>query len=275
MLGKVLPERRVSLVLRVGLRALGLVLFSLCLSGITVSATQAANMNLVGAWTFDDGGGKVVKDLVGGNNGEIKGSSQWAPGKLGGGLELPGKGDSYVSIPHKDYFDADVYTIAAWVKLEPKSWQYVFWRDGLEWPEKHLKRHTDMWIMDGSNVAVLMWHLEGGGEGRIDGKTAVADGNWHHVAEWHDGKTMRLYVDGKVDGEAPAGKLIVNGEDPMWLGARPGDVAATGVFDEVGFFTQALAEAEFKAVMGQGLSVIAAVEAQNKLSTTWGELKTR
>jgi hypothetical protein len=86
---------------------------------------------------------------------------------------------------------------------------------------------------------------------------------------------MRLYVDGKIDGEAPAGKLIINGEDPMWLGARPGDVAATGVFDEVGFFTKALSEAEFKAVMGQGLSVIASVEAKNKLSTTWGELKTK
>jgi len=80
-------------------------------------------------------------------------------------------------------------------------------------------------------------------------------------------------VDGKADGELAAGKLIVNGEDPMWIGARPGDVAATGIFDEVGFFTKALSEDEFKTVMGQGLSVIASVEAKNKLSTTWGVIK--
>lgn len=240
-----------------------------------VGMAQSAQMNLAGAWTFDDSSGKVVRDLVGGNNGEIKGSSKWVQGKFGGGLELPGKGDSYVSIPNKAYFDADSYTVAAWVKLEPKSYQYIFWRDGLEWPEKHLRRHTDMWIMDGSNIAVLMWHLDGGTEGRVDGKTAVANGEWHHVAEWHDGKTMRLYVDGKVDAEAAAGKLIENGEDPMWVGARPGDVAATGVFDEVGFFTKALSEDEFKTVMGQGLAIIASVEAKNKLSTTWGDLKTK
>jgi len=242
-----------------------------------VGMAQSAQMSLAGAWAFDDSTGKVAKDSVAGNNGELKGSVKWsAQGKYGGAIEFPGKGDSYVSFPNKNYFDADPYTITAWVKLESKSYQYVFWRNGLDWPEKDLKRHTDMWIMDGSNIAVLMWNHDGGDDfGRIDGKTAVANGEWHHVAQWHDGKIMRLYVDGKVDGEGTESKLIVNGEDPMWIGARPGDVSATGIIDEVGFFTKALSEDELRSVMKQSLTILASVDSANKLSTTWGDLKTK
>ena len=85
---------------------------------------------------------------------------------------------------------------------------------------------------------------------------------------------MRLFVDGKLDGEgATGGKLVVNGEDPLWIGARPGDVAATGIIDEVGFFTEALDEDQLKTVMNQGLEVLAPVEALGKITTTWGGLK--
>lgn len=242
----------------------------------SIGIALSAKMNLAGAWSFDEGSGRVVKDSVGGKDGEIKGSLKWVDGKLGRALQFPGKGDSYVSIPHADFMDADPYTIVAWIKLEPLSWQYVFWKDGTEWPEKHLKRHIDMWIHDG-DYPVLMWHVgEGGGDGRLDGKTIVADGKWHHVAQWSDSKNMRLYIDGKMDGEAPInGKLVKNGEDPLWIGARPGDVAATGIIDEVGFFTKALTDQELKTVMEQSLSALAAVEYGLKLATSWGQIKFR
>ena len=61
----------------------------------------------------------------------------------------------------------------------------------------------------------------------------------------------------------------------MWIGARPGDVAATGLFDEVGFFTKALTEAQVNDVMDNGLEGYAAVEASGKATTTWGLLKTK
>lgn len=253
----------------------GLVLISVALlvfCGV-VNVVQAQRMGIAGAWTFDEGSGKTVKDIVGGNHGEIVGSLKWVNGRFGGGLEYAGRGDSYVSIQHDDVLDSDPYTITAWVKLQNASWQYIIWKDGIVWPEVHLKRHIDIWVHEADYV-VLMWHLEGGGEGRADGKTIVADGDWHHVAKWCDGDTVRLYIDGEVDAEKPVGgKLAVNGEDPMWIGARPGDVAATGIIDEVGFFTKALSENELKSVMDGGLTVLASVEPLGKLSAAWGELK--
>jgi len=255
----------------------GLTLISIALltfAGV-VSIVESAELGLVGAWLFNEGSGKTVKDAVGGNDGEIKGSVSWeASGKFEGALKFPGKGDSYVSIPYKDVFDSDPYTFTAWVKLESASWQYIVWQNGLVWPEPDLKRHLDIWIHDGSNIAVLMWHLEGGGQGRVDGKTAVADGKWHHVAKVSDSKSMKLYIDGNLDAEEPmGGKLIVNGEDPLWIGARPGNVAATGLFDEIGFFAKALSGSNLKNVMDEGLESFAPVSMKEKVATVWGKVK--
>ncbi|MDE0681542.1 MAG: hypothetical protein OXI63_01385, partial [Candidatus Poribacteria bacterium] len=63
-------------------------------------------------------------------------------------------------------------------------------------------------------------------------------------------------------------------ESPIWIGARPGNVAATGLFDEVGFFTEALSEDELNDVMDSGLAGYAAVDAAGKATTTWALLKT-
>ena len=87
-------------------------------------------------------------------------------------------------------------------------------------------------------------------------------------------KNVQMYIDGKLDGEAPSGGTLDTSESPIWIGARPGPVAATGLFDEVGFFTEALSEDELNDVMDNGLAGYAAVEATGKATTTWALLKT-
>jgi len=257
----------------------GVVVFCITLLWYTgvVSVAESAEMGLAGAWLFDETSGNTVKDLVGGNDGEIQGSvEREATGKFGRALKFPGKGDSYVSIPHADVFDSDPYTFVAWVKLEAASWQYIAWMDGEVWDQRHNKRRIDIWIHQ-DDYAVIMWNIEGGGvegEGRADGQAIVADGNWHHVAKVSDKTSMKLYIDGKLDVEEPmGGKLVINGVDPLWIGARPGDVAATGLFDEIGFFTEALSEAELTKVKNGGLADVAAVSSSGKLAITWGKVK--
>jgi len=256
----------------------GSILFCIALLLYTgvVFVAESAEMGLAGAWLFDEESGKTVKDIVGGNDGEIKGSvERVANGKIKRALKFPGKGDSYVSIPHKDILDSEPYTITAWTKLENTGgYQYIAWKNGLVWPEPHAKRHIDIWVRIEGPIT-LMWSVVGDGAyGRIDGVMPVADGKWHHVAKSCDGKTVRLYIDATLDGEKDAGgKLAVNGEDPLWIGARPGDVAATGLFDEVGFFTEALSEDELTEVKDGGLANIAAVSPSRKLAITWGKVK--
>ena len=240
-----------------------------------ISIAEAGGAGIAGTWLFEETSGKTVKDLVGGNDGTIKGSvEREANGKFGRALKFPGKGDSYVTIPYNDVFDSDPYTFTAWVQLEAASWQYIAWQNGLTWPEPHTKRHLDIWVHD-ADYPVIMWSVEGGADyGSMDGKTIIADGSWHHIAKSSDGKMIRLFIDGKLDGEKElGGKLVVNGEDALWIGARPGDVAATGLFDEVGFFTEALSEDDLAQVMTEGLASYAAVSPSGKIAATWGQIK--
>ena len=255
-------------------QALTVIVSSLILAmGFGISA-QAAKLGLASAWLFEENGGKVVKDIVSGHDGEIKGTLEWVKkGKFGGALEFPGKGDSYVRVDHNDVFNSDPYTFIAWVKLEAASWQYVVWRNGDVWPEPEDVRHLDIWIHD-ADYPVFMWHVKGK-VGRIEGKTIVADGEWHHIAKIYDGKTVQMFVDGKLDGEEPSGGTLDTSKSPIWIGARPGNVAATGLFDEVGFFTEALSEDELNDVMENGLADYAAVDAAGKLATTWALLKAK
>ena len=238
--------------------------------------TYGAQMSLAGAWSFDEGAGKTVIDSVAGNNGELMGSTKFvAGGNFGGAVQFPGKGDSYVIIPHKDYMDADAYTFTVWTKLDVASWQYIAWKNGPVFPDQGAARHIDIWVHD-EDYPVFMWSVEGGGDFvQLPGKTVIADGTWHHVAKWYDGKSIRMYIDGKLDVQADTEKLAKNGKDALWIGARPGDVAATGIMDEVGFFTKALTENELKAVMNQSLTSLSAVDSSDKLSTTWGDVKSK
>ena len=121
-------------------------------------------------------------------------------------------------------------------------------------------------------MPVFMWHAKGK-VGRINGKTVIADDKWHHISKVYDGETVQMYMDGKIDGEMPSGGTLDTSKSPIWLGARPGNVAATGLFDEVGFFTEALSEDEINNVMTQGLMQIASVDPTAKLAISWGEIK--
>jgi len=255
------------------IRSLSLLAY-LILFMLLASLSYGAQMGLAGAWSFDDSSGKTAKDSVAGNNGQLMGSTKFvATGKLGGAVQFPGKGDSYVSIPHKDYMDADAYTFTVWTKLDAASWQYVAWKNGPVFPDQGAARHIDIWIHD-ADYPVFMWSVEGGGDfARLDGKGIIADGFWHHLVKLYDGKNIRMYIDGKMDGESATQKLAKNGKDELWIGARPGDVSATGLMDEVGFFTKALSEAEIKSVMAESLTKLAFVESKNKLSTAWGTIK--
>ncbi len=238
----------------------------------TVALAQAAQLGLAGAWLFEEGSGKIATDAVNGNDGELKGSVRWSSdGKIGRAVEFPGKGDSYIRIAHNDVFNSDPYTFTVWTKLKPTTWQYIIWRNGEEWPEQQLVRHIDIWIHK-DHYPVFMWHV-GGNMGRLDGTQVVADDQWHHIAKVYDGENVKMYIDGELDGEIPTAGKLDTSESPIWLGARPGDVAATGIFDEVGFFTKALSDAEIKDVMNQGLQVFASVDPAGKSATTWGDIK--
>lgn len=208
----------------------------------TISSQTGKAEGLKGYWSFDEGQGLLAKNVVGTNHGRIGGDLRWVDGKQGKALRFDGRG--YVSIPHEDFFNAPNFSICVWTKLERTfNYHYIIWKDGIQWPEEGPGRRIDIWV-EITGTATVTWNYQN----RLDGRKVVADGRWHHIAEIYDGETVKLYIDGTLDTQAePAGKLPINNL-PMWIGARPGGVAAKGIIDEVRFYDRALSEQEIKAL---------------------------
>ena len=78
----------------------------------------------------------------------------------------------------------------------------------------------------------------------IQGSTDIADDAWHHVALTYDGKVIALYVDGKKEHELTPQSPLAKNDHDLWIGGRPEGVAATGIIDEVRFYTRALSAEE-------------------------------
>ena len=197
---------------------------------------------LRGHWTFDEGKGDVVKNTVGPNHGRIQDGLKWAAGKRGKAPGFDGKG--YVLVASAPYLNSAQYTFAAWVKLKDTSdYQYIVWRGGPTFPEEKECRNLDIWVKsDGALSGILNYAKEGEPRFLLEGSKKVADDQWHLVVCVNDGKTVQFYVDGRKDAEgALAGPLSKN-DFPLWIGARPGNVAATGIIDDVRFFDRALTE---------------------------------
>lgn len=86
------------------------------------------------------------------------------------------------------------------------------------------------------------------------GKTTIAYGDWHHLAASYDGTTVRLYVDGSLDAEAPAPSFA--GLARMTLG-ETADAATRlprfrGAIDELRVDGAARSEAEIATSMARG-----------------------
>ena len=99
-----------------------------CLTLLTSAAdAEFDKKGLVGAWLFDEGKGKEVKDS---SDNKLHasfdmGKPKWVKGKFGGGLEFDGK--SQATVPDNKLMHLEDFTLSAWMN-SPKisgKWQIL------------------------------------------------------------------------------------------------------------------------------------------------------
>ena len=219
-------------------------------AAIALAGCAPVDVALKGYWSFDEGSGTVARNAAGPMHGQVPAPLKWVEGKKGKALLLNGK--DFVVVKHCRCFNAPQYTIAAWTKLKNTGdHHYIAWKAGPVFPEDKDARRFDLWTaLDGTVNGIM--HDEPGTEAlHMQGKTSVTDDKWHHVALTYCGKMLTLYVDGRKEDEmTPDGPLAKNEHD-LWIGGRPEGVVATGVIDEVRFYTRALSAAEIAAMAGR------------------------
>lgn len=192
-----------------------------------------------GYWTFDETSGSTASDSSGNeNNGSVYGASWTSSGKMDGALDFDGSND-YVELPGIINPVDDKFTASAWVRLDTSSGDHViFQQDGTG---------GRSWITRKSN-GTLQSYI-GGGYTNSTGTLSV--GQWHHVAVTYDGTTVRLWLDGILDGssnrsgESSTGNILVGKHKSLgkyW----------NGKIDNVRIFNYKLDSEEIKSLFEQG-----------------------
>ena len=236
-------------------------------------ADAAVDESTVAVWLFEEGAGKTVKDASGnGHDGKFAGSPKWVKAKFGTGLEFPGDAGGYVVVDSTKKLELETLSIEAWVKVEESTgkWQGMVCKQ----QAGCTNRNYGIWVHVDKSVLHAQIGANGACAFSIDGASDITDNKWHHLAFTYDGKMGRVYVDGKLETEAPNAQTFQSG-DPITIGVPNLDNAngLKGIIDEIRISNVARTEAEIQEAMDVGLAQILNVEPSGKLATRWGYIK--
>lgn len=234
---------------------------------LVVSSYAAIDTNtIVGFWSFEDGGGKIVKDSSKNKfDGTVVGTPKLVDGKFGKALEFNGTTD-YIDVT--GITTPQTITFACWFKKLGKGGGGV--------PRLHT-RGAGPWSLEYGigNTAIanqLGFYIafEDGSATGWTGFFEPKDGTWYHTAITYDGTSVKAYIDGKsvVSKNDWAGKKINKG--PSRIGGGAGSDAFQGDIDEPVILSVALSETDINDLMAGKL---APVEPFDKTASTWGNIK--
>jgi hypothetical protein len=241
---------------------------------ITSTVSQA---NIIGAWLFDEGSGNVLKDASGnGHDGVITGG-MWIEGKFGKALEFDA--DTFIEVKDpKGVFNlSKELTIMIWAYLTALTECCT----GI--PRKADSKDAGGWVLhptkEGGGYKMYLWAYIEGWKGVPSKTTIPFSKDWRHFAATYDGKTLKVYIDGKLDGEQAATGEITPGDGDLKFSKDccPPQMNRTfvGALDESLIMGEVLPEADIQKLMNEGLKGILAVESRGKLAKTWGYIKLR
>ncbi|MFH1088629.1 MAG: LamG domain-containing protein [Patescibacteria group bacterium] len=243
--------------------------------GLSLNVSAKSIPDTVGIWTFDNiKGDTVIDDSGNGNDGKILEKAEIVNGKFGKAIKLNGS-NQCVEVPDSDSLDiTDEITMMCWFNWDGAGdgWQTFFSKG----PMSGTNENWALFI----NTASGYFHFiltPGGARVNTDSPNGVVKkSEWQFVAATWDGKNINYYLDGKMIKESPLSGKSTPNTNILRLGHRE---AAThwwmGLLDEMAVFNKALSEDQVNAIMKSGLVGFMAVEAKGKLSTAWGEIKSR
>ncbi|MDQ1327049.1 MAG: hypothetical protein QG641_329 [Candidatus Poribacteria bacterium] len=254
-------------------RCLLIGLVVLFVGGMLANSTHAAIdlKTAVGIWLLDEGSGKVAKDSSPNkNDGNFMGSPKWVDGKFGKALQLDG---SSASVDCGDTASMAIptggsVTMCAWVN--PTVGSLAAWQ-GI------MAKRTGSYSYGINLVTGNFQIYTSGGSGIAGFNYNLPKNEWVHIAGVMSKKPTELYVNGDLFGTSGGGGGVISAANGLRIG-ESGTIGEffNGIIDDVGIFNVALSAADIKGIFSKGLAAatgMAAVEASDKLATTWGDMK--
>jgi Concanavalin A-like lectin/glucanases superfamily len=175
--------------------------------------TAVADPTLLGQWRFDESDGQLAVDdgprRLSGVLGRSSGADPADPGRVAGasGRALHFDGNTFVRLPDSAALAVGSLTTEAVVRAgtSPGSWRYLVSRGGRSCVAGSYGLYTGaagglaLYVYDGTRYVVSATARP----------ADIWNGAWHHVAGTFDGRTLRLYVDGRPVGQPMDARLNI------------------------------------------------------------------
>ncbi|MBT3267385.1 LamG domain-containing protein [Candidatus Poribacteria bacterium] len=240
------------------------VAIAVALAAIAVGANAASTREqygLVALWTFDAAtvkGGAVAPEF-GENPGAVVGKPDAIAGFRGEALSFDGLAD-YVKMTDDIFFPSVTMEAIIRPTLGSRNPIYDKYNYGIQLSDSN---QVGIWIRDDKEQWPQIY------------TPWPTDGAWHHVVGVaEDGAEVRIYLDGKLSGTAPAPNSI---DIAYGAGQKPtvaytqhlGGIWYEGDVDEVAIYEGALTGKDVGVLYGLSLGV----EPAGKAALTWATLK--
>jgi RHS repeat-associated protein len=226
-------------------------------SDLTISIND-----FISYWKFNEGSGSTATDFIGTNNGTINGAT-WTSGKIGNTLSFDGV-DDYVEVPDAVALRLNQVTIEAWIRLDNTYRQMIVEKGGGS------ADYANYILGTGSNNQAFIATKSAEGQNSVATSWVLSPGQWYHLVGILDESSMRIYVNGKLEGESNITKSIPLSSDPLRIGTPLRFYAGThvdGLIDEVAIHKRALTPQEIHQHYQNGLTGHGYLETDNKGDT--------
>ena len=228
----------------------------------TVSAADCASTppGLVGWWPGDGSG----RDLVGGNDGSLKGgATASAPGLVGSAFGFDGI-SGHVQIPDSPALRLPQFTVEAWVRFDsldsagsggsPAGQQYIVLRQNADSYQAFDLEKTNT---GNGHVFRFIVATPTGTSVEARSSTLISTGVWYHIAGVRGPDFIQLYVNGDLQGQARVSFAQTYGDYPLLFGTTGHawwDHRLSGQLDEVALYNRPLRADEIAGLHAAGVA---------------------
>ncbi len=195
---------------------------------------------IVSWWQAEDNS----NDRIGSNDAAMLGDATFVAGKVGQAFSFDGAGDfAQVASPSSLPVGAAARTVEVWFKTpvdltsqtESGIFQYGTASGG-----------NMFGLITSGNAAGKLYFY--GHSADLAGTTTLLPNTWYHGAVTYDGTTLKLYVNGQLENQAPMALNTIIDSNGITIGHRAGGAFWTGQIDEPTVYDQALSATEIAAI---------------------------